>query len=99
MASRLSLHTLLTGFAMYVYFQPPSSVNMSYPCIVYELDDINTDFANNLPYKFLKRYKVTVIDRNPDSSIPDEIAKLPRTSFDRFYTADNLNHYAFNIYF
>jgi len=99
MASRLELHTLLTGIVPNAYFQPPPSVSMTYPCIVYQLDDIDTDFANNVPYNLQKGYKLTVIDQDPESSIPDEIAKLPQVSFDRFYTADNLNHYVFTIYF
>lgn len=99
MASRLELHTLLTGIVPNAYFQPPSTVDMSYPCIVYQLDEIGTDFANNVPYNLQKGYKVTVIDPDPDTSIPDEIAKLPTASFDRFYVADNLNHYVFTIYF
>jgi hypothetical protein len=99
MASRLDLHTLLTGIVPNAYFQPPPSVHMTYPCIVYKLDDIDTDFANNFPYNLQKGYKLTVIDQDPESSIPDEIAKLPQVSFDRFYTADNLNHYVFTIYF
>ncbi len=97
--SRLGLHTVLTAITPTAYFQPPSGHQMTYPCIVYHLDDIDTDFANNVPYNSQKGYKVTVIDPDPDTAIPDEIAKLPTASFDRFYTADNLNHYVFTIYF
>lgn len=97
--SRLDLHTLLTGIVPDAYFQPPPGVSMTYPCIVYQLDDIDTDFANNAPYNSQKGYKVTIIDPDPDSALPDEVAKLPSSSFDRFYTADNLNHYVFTLYF
>lgn len=82
-----------------VYFQPPVNIQMKYPCIVYKRDYASTDHANNLPYRNTKRYAVTVIDQNPDSLIPDKIAKLPLCSFSRFYTADNLNHDVFNLYF
>jgi hypothetical protein len=99
MGSRLELHALLTGLGIAAYFQPPPAVSMTYPCIVYQLDDIDTNFANNIPYTLQKGYKLTVIDRDPDTSVPDDVAKLPGVSFDRFYTADNLNHYAFRIYF
>lgn len=72
---------------------------MEYPCIRYSLDDMNTTFANNTPYTNKKRYSVTVIDRDPDSNIPDTVAELPMCVFDRFFTADNLNHVVFKLFF
>jgi hypothetical protein len=72
---------------------------MSYPCIVYERDDIDTKFADNRPYSHKKRYQVTVIDPNPDSEIPDRVAELPLCSFSRAFKADNLNHDIFNLFF
>jgi hypothetical protein len=72
---------------------------MQYPCIVYNRDSADTEFADNTPYRYTKRYQVTVIDRNPDSGVPDKVAALPRCSYDRFFTADNLNHDVFNIFF
>jgi hypothetical protein len=99
MGSRLELHALLTGLSIAAYFQPPLAIDMTYPCIVYRLDDIDTKFANNVPYNIRKRYMLTVIDSDPDTTVPDQVAKLPGVSFDRFYTVNNLNHYVFRIYF
>ena len=82
-----------------VYFQPPASLVMAYPCIVYQRDNAITDFANNIPYRYKKRYQVTVIDKNPDSDIPDRVAGLPMCTFYRFFVADNLNHDVFVLYF
>lgn len=82
-----------------VYFQPPPTLQMSYPCIVYRRDTINTQYADDNPYAQKKRYLVTVIDRDPDSEIPDKIASLPQCAYDRFYTADNLNHDVFKLFF
>lgn len=101
MAPRLSLQALLEtalGSAN-VYFQPPANVQMLYPCIVYSRDNASSDFADNKPYRVEKRYQVTVIDRNPDSSIPDKIAAMPLTTFNRFFTANGLNHDVFVVYF
>jgi hypothetical protein len=72
---------------------------MQYPCIVYHRDQADTIFADNSPYRNCKRYQVTVIDRDPDSTVPDAIAALPMTIFDRFFTANNLNHDVFVLYF
>jgi len=82
-----------------VFFQPPTNFKMVYPCIVYRRDDVRPEHANNKLYQSTTRYQVTVIDRNPDSVIPDKVAQLPMTNFDRFFTADNLNHDVFNVYF
>lgn len=101
MAPRTSLQTLLETIlgSRNVYFQPPSTLDMAYPCIVYELFTRDTVFADNNPYLSNKRYKITVIDRNPDSLIPDKLLALPKCSFDRRFVADNLNHDTFSIYF
>lgn len=99
--SRRLLHQLLvrTLKSKSVYFQPPSTIKMTYPCIVYKLDDIESEFGDNTPYKFEKRYQLTVITKDPDSDIPDRVAALPMCKMSRMYTADNLNHYVFELYF
>lgn len=97
---RQSLQTLLetTLGSSNVYFQPPPSIQMKYPAIVYNRDDVDTKYAGNLPYSTRKRYELTVISSNPDSQIPDKVAKLPMTSFVRFFSANGLNHDVFTIY-
>ena len=82
-----------------VYFQPPSNIQLIYPCIIYERSYWNTTFADNKPYSLNKRYSLTVIDRDPDSAIVDKVINLPMCSFDRHYVSDNLNHDVFNLYF
>ena len=95
-------HEILTeiaGEGVKVYFQPPPNLEMTYPCIRYERDSAETQFASNRPYRYTKRYQVMVIDRNSDSPIPDKIAALPMCTFDRWYAAENLNHDVFNLFF
>lgn len=101
MGSRLDLHTVLTTVlgSDHVYFQPPESIQMEYPCIVYSRQNLNTLFADNVPYTTEKQYAVTVIDPDPDSLIPDKVAKLPKCRFSRHFTADNLNHELYNLFF
>ncbi|MET0787435.1 MAG: hypothetical protein ABWY25_12105 [Paenisporosarcina sp.] len=101
MAPRPELQTILVDIlgSSNVYFQPPPTVKMEYPCIVYRRDFGETNFACNKPYQHSKRYQVTIIDRNPDSDIPGKIAMLPMCVFDRFYTADNLNHDVYKLFF
>lgn len=101
MARRLELQNLLTDIlgSDNVYFQPPPTVQMEYPCIVYHRDYELTQHADDKPYKQRKRYLVTVIDRDPDSDIPDKVGGLPLCVYDRFYTADSLNHDVYKLFF
>lgn len=101
MGRRLELQTLFEDLlgTRNVYFQPPANIKIQYPCIIYHRDTIDTKFADDKPYSHTKRYEVMVIDRDPDSEIPDKVAELPMCTHNRFYVADNLNHDVFNIYF
>lgn len=98
---RLQLHEILCGIlgSRYAYFQPPSTIQMNYPCIVYSRDYVNTLYADNSPYNQKKRYEIIVIDANPDSTIPSKVGALSLCAFDRHYTKDNLNHDVFKLYF
>lgn len=101
MGQRLDLQAILEGIlgTGNVYFQPPNGLAIEYPCIVYHQDNAVTEFADNNPYRYTKRYQVTYMDKNPVSGIPDKIAQLPMTLFNRFFPADNLNHFIFTLYF
>lgn len=98
--NRLELDAILRGIiGNNLYFQPPETLKMNYPCIRYELSDVDSFYADNRLYRFKKAYDVTVIDPNPDSNIPNEIIMLPLCTFHRFYVADNLNHFVFKLYY
>lgn len=101
MEKRLKLQQLLEEIigSRNVYFQPPESVKLRYPCIIYSLDYMNHQYADDRPYQVYNRYSVCVIDKNPDSTIPRKIAALPLCRFDRPYIADNLYHTVFTLYY
>lgn len=99
MAPRDDLQTLLESITDNVYFQPPSNTTIEYPCIIYARDLSKTEHADNVPYCQTKRYMVTVIDRDPDTYIADQVEALPMCTFTRFYPANDLNHHVFNLYF
>lgn len=106
MNSRLELHKILCnilncpnkGDECRAYFQPPSSIKMIYPAIVYTLNNIDKKCANNGVYLSTKSYLLTIIDSNPDSELVDKISKLPMCKFSTKYEKDNLNHTVFEIY-
>lgn len=115
MGQRLKLQTILEQIMMttnpgkfpdtvspskyHVYFQPDSNVKLAYPAIVYHRDDMLNRRANNETYMLKTRYQITVLDRNPDSTIPTAVARLPHTRFVSFNRADGLHHDVFATYF
>ena len=102
MASRLELHEEFCNIlgSRNAYFQPPASIKLNYPCIVYSISSVNKQNANDKMYKSMNEYKVVVIDSDPDSEISNKIiAHFPMCRFDRAYTSDNLNHSALSLYY
>lgn len=100
MASRLDLHNELLTFLPNVYFQPPSNIQMVYPCIVYNKTGKNRHFGNDVIYLSQQGYKITVIDKNPDGDVADRIEKHFRYCSDsQYYTVDNLNHTTISLYY
>lgn len=101
MARRYDLQEMLEGVlgSRNVYYQPPSNVQMKYPCIVYSLIGVDATHANDSLYGSRTKYSITIIDKNPDSILPDKIARLPLASFGAHFTKDNLNHTVYNMYF
>lgn len=106
MDSRLALDETLSGILnlmepdgdRHTYYNPPPSVRMRYPAIKYSLNRITRVFANNGAYRSTPSFEVTLIDENPDSEYVEPILQIPYCTFDRFYIADNLNHWVFTIY-
>lgn len=101
MSTRLELHELLceTLGSRNVYFQPPESIKMNYPAIVYSRSRIDNTFADNSVYKQKVSYEITVIDEDPDSEIVKKVSLIPKCRFDRHFTSNNLNHDTFTIYY
>lgn len=101
MDRRLELQTILENIlgSRNVYFQPPSNTKLSYPCIIYDRSNIESRYANNTKYNTRVRYSLILIGRSPESTLVKELLKLPYCSYDRFYTADGLNHDSFTLYY
>lgn len=81
-----------------VYFQPPESVKMKYPCIIYGLSGSVKVNADDTTYHHRNRYTVTLITRDPNAEQYNEITNWPMCRFDRHYTASGLHHFVFTIY-
>lgn len=82
-----------------VYFQPPSDIRLTYPCIVYNLDGADVRRADNVTYGINKYYQVTYIDRRPDSIVVDKLLSFPHSSLQSTIRSDGLNQYVFRMYY
>lgn len=99
--TRLDLQAILEELlgSKHVYFQPPESIKMSYPAIVYNVARLSNTFADNFIYNQVTVYEITVIDQDPDNVLYKKVSRLPYCSFDRHFRSNNLNHYVFKLYF
>lgn len=102
MNSRLELQEKLESVEKVevVWFQPPEKVKLRFPCIVYKWDGGHTRFADNEVYHNRRRYTLTVIDSDPDSTIPEDLLRqFNMIRLDRTFTVDNLHHWVFTLYY
>ena len=102
MASRLELHEELCTIlgSRNVYFQPPASVKLSYPCVVYNIGNGDAKRADDKMYLYTNSYTVTFIYKKPNIDIIERVLnEIPMSSVNATYCSDNLNHYVFTIYY
>lgn len=83
-----------------VYYCPPESVKLEYPCVIFRPDKYEKRNADNSAYKVSKRYSITLIYREEDADdLVSDFLKLQYCSHNRHFESDNLNHEVFTIYF
>lgn len=98
---RIEVHELLqelSGYGKRIYYNPPETVKMSYPCIVYNRVNLGARHADNMPYFRYDTYTVThIYAKESESDLTTKLALQSGFSFDRGYTADNLHHDVFTL--
>lgn len=102
MGSRLSLQSELENIlgSTNVYFQPPSSVTLHYPCIIYNLTRTNAIRADNKIYKATNEYHVKYIFKDPDDNLKDELLHhFMMISHDARFVADKMYNDEFTLYY
>lgn len=83
-----------------VKFQPSPNYKLTYPCLLYSYTGGRTEFAQNYPYMYTRRYTVTLITRDSTSDLPDRFAMtFPMCVHDRSFVTDNLYHHIFTLYY
>lgn len=95
---QIELETLLNN--KNVYFQPPETEKLNYPCIVYTRKNISSNKANDKNYLLHDEYELTLIYRNPDSQLTHKILEhFKYCNFGTHFVSDNLNHDTFNLFY
>lgn len=83
-----------------VYFEPPPTINMQYPCIVYSLEDLYDVRADNKAYYTKRQYQVISMTKNPDTDIVEDMVNyFDQCSHERRFKSDNLVHDVFRLFF
>lgn len=98
MSKRIKLDTILRSISTNLYYQPPSNLKLSYPCIVYSLEHDKVSYSNGKKYSIYNQYQITLISKNPDDPIHEKLSNLEFCRFDRRFISDNLYHDVFTIY-
>lgn len=103
MARRLQLHEKLCEIlgTRNVYFQPPESLKIKYPAIIYRVANREDLRADDRRYRDYVAYDGIFITRDPDDTTMDDLLDgftYIYTSA-KPYTVDNLHHNPFTLHF
>lgn len=99
---RLELHEKLVTLlgSRNVYFQPPETLKLKFPCIIYNFQRGDTLKANDRTYRIYDCYQITYVTKDPeDSKIDEFLESFQMINHDRHFTSDNLNHYIYSLYY
>ncbi len=100
MGSREELHYELLTLVPNAYFQPPATLKMKYPCIVYHKTPNYKEFANGGVYRRVRAYTLTLIETDPDSECADKVEDtFNHCTITNHYVSDNLHHTTLNLYY
>ena len=85
-----------------VYYDPPTSIQMEYPCFRFVMNNTDSRYADNVHYINHKRWAITYITRDVeeiDQVIKEVLDKFKYSTHETTYKAENLVHVVFNLYF
>ena len=83
-----------------VYFQPPATIKLHYPCIVYSAGEDPVRYADNNHYLKADCYEVQIIAKDPTFELFETFTSKWQYAREKPpFTADNLNHHNYTVYF
>lgn len=101
MGRRHKLHEELESLgAKKTLFQPPPSVQLEYPAIIYTIKSTYTTNADNRVYTGHRFYQIELIDPDPDTPLIDALLnKFKMIKHVNNFKTSNLNHNVFDLYY
>ena len=80
-----------------VYFQPPESKKLEYPCIVYNIASHDVEYADDGLYQLRHKYIVRYIayPKDYDGPMKEKIAKILKVPMNQVYSSNGLYHCVF----
>ena len=101
MEGRLELHNVLKSLTTNVYYEPADGQQLTYPCIVYNRQNLDNKRANNANlYVGNINYNVTYMSRNGGVTMMKNLLKaLPSASLINIMTIQGIYHETYSIYF
>lgn len=101
MDRRHKLHEELVSLgAKKTLFQPPPSVQLEYPAIIYTTKSTYTTNADNKVYTGHRFYQIELIDPDPDTPLIDALLnKFSMIKHVNNFKTSNLNHNVFDLYY
>lgn len=83
-----------------VYGKPPTNTQLSYPCIIIQLDNSHIRKADECNYLKRKKYSITVITKDIFDTTYDDIEDgFQYCRLQNDYISDELYHYKMVLYF
>lgn len=83
-----------------VYYNPPETLQMKYPCFVYNFREIQDRKADDTHYNMRTSYSLQYITSRVDSKMRIKVLEhFQFCRFDRFFVSDGLNHDNFVLYY
>lgn len=97
---QISLHHRLEDLlgSSNIYFEPPESFKLQYPCIVYSFEGYIDYQANNQTYRRMKRYALTYITRIADDPMVEKIQNMRYCNLNRPFSSADLHHYSYTLF-
>lgn len=80
-----------------LYFRPPSSLMITYPCVIYDLKVVDVRHSDNQVYSDGERYEVSYITSTQDDRNWTRLRDIPGSRWIRNFNKENLYHHIFEI--
>lgn len=98
---RVKLHHVLEDLisSRHVYFQPPESVKLEYPCIVYNLAKVPVTHADDKVYLMNPKYVIRYISKGADDVTKLRLVQGLGTPIIQTYAQNGLYHYIYELYY